>query len=360
MAPRVVCLVRGTRGLALPAAGGDVRVVVGDICAEGLGLSARGRRDARRAGLIVHAAADVRLVAAPAELARTNTDAVRRLLRWVDTGAPGVTLHHVSTLAVAGRVTGPARRFAEADLSFGQQFVTPYEHSKFDAELSVREWAATGRAAFVYRAGHVAADSSTGAFQVNVGANRIYQLLRGYILAGRAPSRPADVFAFSHVDTVAAGLAAIALHPHTAPGAHHLETPHEVPHDELIGWLGRCGYPVRLTDDDGFRHAVRRLARSHPLEAAQLESWTDLPDRGVVVDRDQSTALLSRLGIRFAAPTPQWLAATLDWSAKAGFLPPPDPHRPDDPSGHRTPLHGPVGTPAPPNGRFAAVEGVPG
>ncbi|MEU1286361.1 AMP-binding protein [Kitasatospora sp. NPDC005856] len=333
----VTCLVRaGDDAEALKRLGagaaGPARALAGDIDRDGLGLSPAARELARGAHLVVHAAADVRLVASPDDLERTNHTAVRRLLDWVGENAPDARVHHVSTLAVSGGVDGPQRRFSEADLEIGQHFRTPYERTKYRAEQAVRAWAARGHAAYLHRSGHIAAHSRTGAFQANAGDNRIYQLIRGYLLAGAAPSRPDTAFAFSYVDTVAAGIAAIALDPYAAPGAYHVETPHSVPHDELVRWLSGHGHRVRLTDEEGFAAALARAERRHPTAARVAAAWAAQEERRVVVDSAYTTAVLDRLGVRFAAPTPQWWSAALTWAAEAGYLPPvgPSPADRDD------------------------------
>ncbi|MFE4513657.1 amino acid adenylation domain-containing protein [Kitasatospora sp. NPDC056783] len=332
----VTCLVRATDDAeALRRLGGGpagavrpVRALAGDIDRDGLGLSPAGLDLARGARLVVHAAADVRLVASPDELERTNHTAVRRLLDWVGEHTPDARVHHVSTLAVSGGVDGPPRRFGEADLEIGQHFRTPYERTKYRAEQAVRAWAARGHTAYLHRSGHIAAHSRTGAFQANGGDNRIYQLIRGYLLAGAAPSRPDTAFAFSHVDTVAAGIAAIALDPYAAPGAYHVESPHAVPHDELVGWLAGHGHPVRLTDEEGFAAALARAERHHPTAARVAGAWAAQEERRVLVDSTYTTGVLDRLGVRFTAPTPRWWSAALTWAAGAGYLPPVGPNPP--------------------------------
>ncbi|GGZ46722.1 hypothetical protein GCM10010387_46470 [Streptomyces inusitatus] len=318
---RVTCLVRGESDAAAARRLGGADVIAGDIDREGLGLSPDGLARARAAQIVVHSAADVRLVASPTDLERTNNTAVRRLLSWIDREAPGARFHHVSTLAVSGGVEGAPRRFSEADLRIGQTFRTPYEKAKFRAEESVRGWAASGRQAYIHRSGHIAADSRTGAFQRNVQDNRIYQVVRGYVLAGAAPSRPATTFEFSHADTVAAGIAAIAAHPHAAPGVYHVETPHTVAHDELVAWMIDHGYRIRLTDDATFAAALARAEREDPATARLASTWSQLGDRNIMVDSSWTTSVLDRLGVRFAPPTPQWWSAALSWAATTGFLP---------------------------------------
>ncbi|MGW1464327.1 AMP-binding protein [Streptomyces sp. NPDC002308] len=327
---QVTCLVRGERDtdaagrLGSPSPG--VRVVAGDIGREGLGLSEEGRALAREAQVVVHAAADVRLVAPPEELERTNNDGVRRLLAWIDSEALGpVRFHHLSTLAVSGGIdpAAPTRRFAEADLRIGQHFRTPYERSKYLAEETVRAWAATGRRCHIHRSGHVAAHSRSGAFHPGIATNRVYQTLRGYLLAGAAPRSAGATFAFSYVDTVAAGIAALALYPHTAPGVHHVETPHHVPHDELVGWMRRYGHRIELCDTATFEAALDRAEGGHPEAVRLAASWNRLEDRNVRTDSTRTLAALDRLGVRFAPPTYPWWASALAWATGTGFLPPP-------------------------------------
>ncbi|GLU48638.1 amino acid adenylation domain-containing protein [Nocardiopsis ansamitocini] len=322
---RVTCLVRGERDMdaaaRLDIPRGAVDTVAGDINREGLGLSAHGLAHARRADIVVHAAADVRLVASPAELERTNHTAVRRLLAWIDTETRAATLHHLSTLAVAGTVGGGPRRFSEADLRIGQNFTTPYERVKLAAEETVRAWAASGRRCCIHRSGHIAAHSRTGAFQHNIADNRVYQLVRGYVQAGAAPSRPAETFAFSYADTVAAGIAALATHPYTAPGVYHVETPYSVPHDDLVRWMTDHGYPIALTDGPTFAAALARAERENPETARLTAAWSHAARRNVEIDCSYTTAALERLGVRFTPPTPAWWSRCLDWAQSTGFLP---------------------------------------
>ncbi|MFL0181628.1 AMP-binding protein [Mycobacterium sp. SMC-15] len=321
---RVTCLVR-TPDPKLPVAveRGSVELVVGDVTKDSLGLGITDIATARR-GLttVIHAAADVRLAAPLKELEATNVEGLRKLLKWIDDGSV-VPLHQVSTLAVAGTVDGPRRCFSEADLSIGQRFLSPYERSKFSAELLVRSWSQRGIPSFIYRMGHVAAHSRTGAFQRNAADNRIYQTLSGYIAARCAPHLPSSTIAFSHVDTVAAGLVAVALCRHAAPGVYHLESPYDIHQTEVIGWLRACGYSVELVDEAEFQRAVRRLAIDDPARAHLLTSWEGHADRNIRFDRSRTLAELARRGVRFTRPSAHWGEAAIRWAGEAGALPQP-------------------------------------
>ncbi|AMO60288.1 non-ribosomal peptide synthase, dehydrogenase domain-containing protein [Mycolicibacterium phlei] len=81
-----------------------------------------------------------------------STRAVIDLARRLD-----ATLHHVSSIAVAGDFRG---EFTEDDFDVGQQLPTPYHQTRFEAELLVRS--APGLRYRVYRPAVVVGDSRTG------------------------------------------------------------------------------------------------------------------------------------------------------------------------------------------------------
>ena len=105
-----------------------------------LGMSSRDRDWlAERADRIIHCAASVSFTAGLDDQRRTNVDGTRRMLELAGHCARrgGLeTFVHVSTAYVAGTHQGS---FREDDLDVGQSFRNPYERTKFEAELLVRE-----------------------------------------------------------------------------------------------------------------------------------------------------------------------------------------------------------------------------
>ena len=81
-----------------------------------------------------------------------GTRAVIELARRLD-----ATLHHVSSIAVAGDFHG---EYTEDDFDIGQQLPTPYHQTKFEAEMLVRSTA--GLRYRIYRPAVVVGDSRTG------------------------------------------------------------------------------------------------------------------------------------------------------------------------------------------------------
>jgi thioester reductase-like protein/NAD(P)-dependent dehydrogenase (short-subunit alcohol dehydrogenase family) len=103
----------------------------------------------------VHCAAIYDITAGEAEQRAANvegTRAVTGLARRLD-----ATLHHVSSIAVAGDFAG---EYTEDDFDVGQQLPTPYHQTKFEAESLVRS--APGLRYRIYRPAVVVGDSRTG------------------------------------------------------------------------------------------------------------------------------------------------------------------------------------------------------
>jgi thioester reductase-like protein/NAD(P)-dependent dehydrogenase (short-subunit alcohol dehydrogenase family) len=103
----------------------------------------------------VHCAAIYDITVAEPEQRAANvegTQAVIELARRLD-----ATLHHVSSIAVAGDFRG---EYTEADFDIGQQLPTPYHQTKFEAESLVRS--TSGLRYRIYRPAVVVGDSRTG------------------------------------------------------------------------------------------------------------------------------------------------------------------------------------------------------
>lgn len=135
--------------------GDRAKPLVGDLTAAGLGLPEEAIAELGRVQHVVHCAAVDDLRAGEAEQRAATvegTRAVIELARRLD-----ATLHHVSSIAVAGNFAG---EFTEADFDVGQELPTPYHQTKFEAELLVRS--APALRYRIYRPGVVVGDSRTG------------------------------------------------------------------------------------------------------------------------------------------------------------------------------------------------------
>ncbi len=167
--------------------------------------------------------------------------------------------------------------------------------------------------------GHVASDSRTGTFQSNAADNRVYQMIRGWIVAGVAP-RARDRSWRSRTWTRSPPASPrLRFRQSRRPGVYHVESPYEVDHETLIGWLNRLGYHIEVTGQSV--HADHAGTCSKAEQVAK--SWAEMQDRGVTIERTMTLAALGRLGIEFERPTLEWWAASIQWAARAGLFAPP-------------------------------------
>ena len=135
--------------------GDRVKPLVGDLTAEDLGLSAATIADLGAVDHLVHCGAIYDIVADDEAQRTANVDGTRAVIDLAQ--KTGATLHHVSSIAVAGNFPG---EFTEEDFDVSQALPTPYHQTKFEAELQVRS--APGLRYRVYRPAVVVGDSRTG------------------------------------------------------------------------------------------------------------------------------------------------------------------------------------------------------
>lgn len=136
--------------------GERAKPLIGDLTKADLGLTEEAIAELGDVEHMVHCAAIYDVTATEARQRAANVDgtgAVIELARRIDT-----TLHHVSSIAVAGDFRG---KYTETDFDVGQQLPTPYHQTKFEAELLVRSTA--GLRYRIYRPAVVVGDSRTGA-----------------------------------------------------------------------------------------------------------------------------------------------------------------------------------------------------
>ena len=135
--------------------GERAKPLVGELTEPSLGLTDEAVAELGDVDHLVHCAAIYDITAAEPEQRAANVDGTRAVIdlaRRLD-----ATLHHVSSIAVAGDFRGD---YTEADFDIGQQLPTPYHQTKFEAEMLVRS--TTGLRYRIYRPAVVVGDSRTG------------------------------------------------------------------------------------------------------------------------------------------------------------------------------------------------------
>lgn len=127
--------------------------LVGDLTQPDLGLPSDG--DPVTADHIVHCAAIYDITVDDEAQRAANVEGTRSVIALAK--RTGATLHHISSIAVAGSYEG---EFTEEDFDVNQDLPTPYHQTKFEAELLVRS--EPGLHYRIYRPAVVVGDSKTG------------------------------------------------------------------------------------------------------------------------------------------------------------------------------------------------------
>ena len=139
----------------LDPSGDRLVAIIGDVHEPGLGVSATDREQLRGAA-VFHLAAVYDLRASEEDSERANVTGTRHAVEFANE-IEARCLHHVSSIAVAGKYEG---HFTEAMFDEGQRLDHPYYRTKFDSEKIVRE--ETRVPWRVYRPGIVIGSSETG------------------------------------------------------------------------------------------------------------------------------------------------------------------------------------------------------
>lgn len=313
-------------GAKLDQWGARVVVLVGDVTGFNLGLTAgKYSQLGEEIDAIYHLAADTRLFGGRDSFVQQNTTPVRTLIGLADSCRPK-DLHHVSTLAVCGvRPAGEPMVFSEDSLDIGQRFLNEYERSKYAAEQLVREFAAHGGAGFVYRPGNVTGHSISGRFQRNGGDSRLVQTLGASVTLGRVPKAGVRAVVLTPVDVVAEGIFAISRHARVQGGTFHVETPHQIPYEQLFAAMREVGYTIVEDQAADFTSLFGRYLGEHGVDGklALAQFWASRPDRNVSYDHTRTRRLLLRLGVVFPELDQSWLYRYVAGLAEQNALPAP-------------------------------------
>ena len=150
--------------------GERAKPVVGDLTAPDLGLTSETLASLGDVEHVVHCGAIYDITAGDTAQRDANVAGTRSVVALAK--RLGATLHHVSSIAVAGDFHG---EYTEADFDVDQNLPTPYHQTKFEAEQLVR--AEPGLRYRIYRPGAVVGDSRTGEMDKVDGPYYLFGLL---------------------------------------------------------------------------------------------------------------------------------------------------------------------------------------
>ena len=335
-ASRVTCIVRGTSrdeaqaSLARHAreAGLDidfsrVDVVLGDLAAPGLGLSAEdSRRLADTIDVIVHCGAWVHHLYSYATLRSSNVDATVDLVRLALGGARRASMCFVSTESVAEALDGIT---SVAEEVLDPQAFPPISDSGYLLTKWVAEQLVAGAVrdhgldAIIARPGNITGDTRTG-FS-NYGSNHFWLFTKACVQLGAVP-RLNSIVETTPVDVLADAIATLSLE-HT-PGLRvaNLSNPVSV---SWVDWLTTVtdltDTPLVVEDPATWQGRLADITEENALWSLRSLYSGDLGGEFVPVDRKRTQAELADLGSPTASDPHALAALYVPYLIEEGFLP---------------------------------------
>jgi amino acid adenylation domain-containing protein/thioester reductase-like protein len=341
----VTCVIRsGTResayarledqyGWYFPAAGpaalsGRVRAVAADLRRDDLAVALRAQLPGTVVDHVIHCAADVRHVADRQDVMAVNVGGTRQVIDLVRQLGP-VSLHHISTVGVAGWVPrGAAVTVLDEDsLDIGQFPTEPYSESKILAERLVREHFAVGWEGTIMRVGTIAPQSGTGLFQRDMHAHFFSRYIRSVLALGVTATWPDNDLRLVPADLMAAAIVELAnAHPGSAHRTFHLAGTEPLSHGHLASMLTSLGYQLTVVAPDNFPAYMDRLiagGADRALVGGLLPRISRHEGTDVTLDSRRSLAALASLGLPLGAAGPGYVRAFVENGVSRGYFPPP-------------------------------------
>ena len=243
--------------------GDRIVAVVGDLGAEGLGLTADVRASlAADMDMIVHNGARVNHIETYTRMHRPNVASIEELLRIAVAGRLK-PVHFVSTVSVLTDIE--AREDPSAPIAGEDDRLAPeripnsgYIQSKWVGEEVLRIARERGIPVSIYRPGLIAGDLVTGASGTD---DAFWNMVRAIAGLGMIPDIAAQMSVpLVPVNYVAAALVGIALDPRSLGGNYHLVSPHRSSMVDLRSELAAAGFDLRDVDVAEFGGTLFRTA----------------------------------------------------------------------------------------------------
>ncbi|MFR9749865.1 SDR family NAD(P)-dependent oxidoreductase [Nocardia sp. 004] len=258
-----------------------VTTVLGDVSSARLGLDETSwRRIADEVDLTIHAAGRTTLVTFYDALAPINVEGTRRAVEFA-LHSRGKYLVYISSFSALGdRLNFNNPPFTEHDLELGQGYDhLPYQQTKYESEKLIRAAGSRGLLWDIVRPGNIMGDSCTGRYpfsEVSV-KGAYYDILKTMIETGETMLTPVH-WDITPVDYVSAAIVHIAVHRATYRETYHLTNPDIRRYYDVVRYVQRAGYDVRLVPLEEFHHRaterqIYRLGTEEVYDSQTLEMF---------------------------------------------------------------------------------------
>lgn len=306
-----------------------IRVVSGDICAEGFGVEENLLEDLKRnTDIVFHCAAKVAHYGFEEDFQRINVEGTRNALEFCRESEKAKFIFLSTTRLLNGREDEAFHLFTEQTLPDECCAKELYAASKIDAEKLVRLYREKGVNANIIRVGTVVAEYETGKFQKNIEANSFYIVMKALFSLGMFPGIETEILDFSYVDYVADAILALSALYDCQNEVFHVFNYDKISETRLYGLLRESGMPaqIRLLDFDAYYDCIyemylrgenRALIDDILLHAG---TYVSLDGEITAVGAERTRAVLKEFGFEWPGVTASYLGKMLAYGEKTGFF----------------------------------------
>lgn len=315
---RVIDILRFWDEKALMKHFNSLTIVEGDITRENLGLDRRLRSRLRnKIDEIFHCAALTKFTAPLKETRKNNVEGTRNVLElgleWTKAGRLK-KINHISTTFVCGTHKG---KFKEGDLDVGQGFNNPYEQSKFEAEILVKDFIKKGLKIVIFRPSVILGEYRSGK---TVDFKTFYECL--YIcsleLVKEIPLNTKAVVNLLPVDCVAQAIYTLSTNG-IENGVYHITNPHNTSTVSVLTLASKF-FQFRKPKLVTFRQYKQYESGLSAHLKKMGEIYLPYYNRGTLFNSDKTQAILRKLDFRYQTVNNNSLDRIFRFCSHKGFI----------------------------------------
>lgn len=297
-----------------------ITIVEGDITQEELFDSST--FDKNKIDCIIHTASNTSHFGNWEDFEKVNVKGTEHILKFAE--KYGASVHHVSTLSVAGGVT-------DADIAFFSENHTPeqiensnyYTQSKIEAEKTALNYKEKVPVS-IYRVGNLMPAYQTGMFQENSADNAFMNTLKFYFELGKIPAFTPKIYDFAFIDEVAKS---IRLLLNVTPNTYHLSNPNKISDVDLgrlIAYHWKDYEIVEILDlIEEYLENIDNPVYAEKLQAYISNSKALEMEGGLTkfyVSSAKTNYALNQLGFEWKKLTPEYMIKVLQHLEETGFI----------------------------------------
>lgn len=276
---------------------------------------------------IINCAANVSHFGLYEELYKVNTEGVKHIIDFAETGRKKDIFHMSTTTIASGSVVGKDYMvFTEDDLDVMQKSDNVYVQTKMEAEKILVSARKRGVNVSIFRIGNISFHSLTGKFQKNIDKNAFYSMLNSYLEIGVLPDINIECLEISYVDYVSRAIFLLSSKKTLLNETFHIRNSKQISFRSFENILKRLSAQIKILPYDEYINKLEELYRDEYYK----ENIDNLVNHSYIlpwhsktvfyVYSEKTDMLLERLGFQWKKPGYEEIRAMLVYGMKEGFF----------------------------------------